>query len=180
MNLRLLLVSTAVAAAFYAVEAKADAITVGSGWQYDQADALNSPSEGSPWTFTVPTGDSYTFSLTDGYIAGDIYSVTINGLVTATSTFTQYATTFVNDLGPAAYFASNWTDSAFSHLQLTFSAGTYSLVIKDIQDEGLPAGFGVRLDSAVPEASTWAMLLAGFAGLGFAGYRARRAPMALG
>jgi hypothetical protein len=29
--------------------------------------------------------------------------------------------------------------------------------------------------SSVPEASTWAMLLLGFAGLGFASYRARRA-----
>jgi hypothetical protein len=29
--------------------------------------------------------------------------------------------------------------------------------------------------SSVPEASTWAMLLLGFAGLGFAGYRVRRA-----
>ncbi len=32
--------------------------------------------------------------------------------------------------------------------------------------------------SAVPEASTWAMMLFGFAGLGFAGYRgAKRAPL---
>jgi hypothetical protein len=29
--------------------------------------------------------------------------------------------------------------------------------------------------SAVPEASTWAMMLAGFAGLGFVGYRRNKA-----
>jgi hypothetical protein len=29
--------------------------------------------------------------------------------------------------------------------------------------------------TAVPEASTWAMMLTGFAGLGYAGYRRRRA-----
>ena len=33
--------------------------------------------------------------------------------------------------------------------------------------------------SEVPEASTWAMMLIGFAGLGFAGYRAPRTSAAL-
>ena len=32
----------------------------------------------------------------------------------------------------------------------------------------------VSLSSSVPEASTWTMMLAGFAGLGFAGFRSRR------
>jgi len=32
----------------------------------------------------------------------------------------------------------------------------------------------VSLETAVPEPSTWAMMLLGFAGLGFAGYRASR------
>jgi len=38
-----------------------------------------------------------------------------------------------------------------------------------------PAGAAVPV---VPEASTWAMMLVGFAGLGFAGYRRRRARLA--
>ena len=81
---------------------------------------------------------------------------------------------FNNNTGPSAsLFASDWKDLSFSHLQLTFGSGTYSLVVKDIKDAGLPAGFGVRVD-AVPEASTWAMLVAGFAGLAFAGSRVRR------
>jgi hypothetical protein len=33
------------------------------------------------------------------------------------------------------------------------------------------AGFGFSYNLAVPEAPTWAMMLAGFAGLGFIGYR---------
>jgi hypothetical protein len=36
------------------------------------------------------------------------------------------------------------------------------------------AGFGFAYDSAVPEPSTWAMMLIGFAGLGLAGYRRRQ------
>jgi hypothetical protein len=39
-----------------------------------------------------------------------------------------------------------------------------------------PGGFGFdfALGGAVPEPSTWAMMLVGFAGLGFAGYRSTR------
>ena len=37
------------------------------------------------------------------------------------------------------------------------------------------AGFGFTYDLAVPEASTWAMMLTGFASLGFAAYRRTRA-----
>ena len=37
------------------------------------------------------------------------------------------------------------------------------------------AEFSTTISSSVPESSTWAMLLCGFAGLGFAGYRARKA-----
>jgi hypothetical protein len=33
--------------------------------------------------------------------------------------------------------------------------------------------------SAVPEPSTWAMLLFGFAGLGYFGYRGRRTPISI-
>jgi hypothetical protein len=40
---------------------------------------------------------------------------------------------------------------------------------------GLSPSELVATASSVPEASTWAMLLLGFAGLGFAGYRVRRA-----
>ena len=39
-------------------------------------------------------------------------------------------------------------------------------------------GFDLAVGGAVPETSTWAMLLIGFAGLGYAGYRQRREPRA--
>ena len=40
-------------------------------------------------------------------------------------------------------------------------------------------GFDFAVGGAVPEPSTWAMMLAGFAGLGFAGYRASRKSVAV-
>jgi hypothetical protein len=49
-----------------------------------------------------------------------------------------------------------------------FSVGSFSLQNFDESDAG------VITFSAVPEPSTWAMMLLGFAGLGLAGYRASR------
>jgi hypothetical protein len=44
---------------------------------------------------------------------------------------------------------------------------------------GLSPSELIATASSVPEASTWAMLLFGFAGLGFAGYRVRRAAVSI-
>jgi hypothetical protein len=39
-------------------------------------------------------------------------------------------------------------------------------------------GFDFAVGGAVPETSTWAMMLVGFAGLGYAGYRRAKEPRA--
>jgi len=44
---------------------------------------------------------------------------------------------------------------------------------------GFTATFQSDLDAAVPEPTTWAMMLLGFAGLGYAGYRRARQTRAL-
>ena len=152
MNLKLLMAATAIGACLAAVGASATVLVVGAGWQYDQANRGNVATINSPWTFTVPSGKTYQFSLSDGFVPGDVYSIRINGLVTVNSVFTLFPTNFVNDLGPAAgFFATPWTEANFSHQQIEFSPGSFSLVIKDIHDAGLPAGVGVRLD-AIPGA----------------------------
>ena len=40
-------------------------------------------------------------------------------------------------------------------------------------DEGGGSGFDIAIGGAVPETSTWAMMLLGFGGLGFASWRAQ-------
>ncbi|HEY1864000.1 MAG TPA: PEP-CTERM sorting domain-containing protein [Roseiarcus sp.] len=196
MYLKVLLAGAAVAATFCATEANASvnslgsvrgsvrtagdgALVVGSGWQTDTANADFTPSVNSPWTFTVAAGKDDLFSLTDAFVPGDIYAVTVNGGAAHDSSFVLLPTPFNNNLGPfASDFAPAWLDPVFSRLQLTFGPGSYSLSIADIHDAGLPAGFGLRLD-AVPEPSTWVMMALGFAGLAFAGYRARRSAIAI-
>ncbi|HEX4181691.1 MAG TPA: PEP-CTERM sorting domain-containing protein [Caulobacteraceae bacterium] len=180
--LKRLLVGAAAGAAVLAMAAQssATALIVGSGWQYDQVNKVGTPSENSALTFNVPTGDVYVFSLSDGFKPGDAYTVSFSGL-TAFTTFSVYPTTFNNDLGPAAgYFAADWLDSSFSHLQLFFSAGSYSLTVEGNCGGGCAAGVGERLDpfsgSPTPEPATWLSMLLGFGGLGMAARSARRKP----
>jgi hypothetical protein len=163
-----------VAALAMAAPSYATTLVVGSGWQYDQIDAKNAESVNSPITFTVPTGDTYLFSLSDGFLTGDVYKVVIDGVISSVSTFSDYSTPFDNSTGPAAsYFSADWLNDEFSHLQLSFAAGSYSLMIYGNGKGGLPAGFGERLDNGdislgIPEPATWLTMLLGFGGLGIA------------
>ncbi len=150
-------------------------LVANSGWQYDETNALNAASEDSPVKLVVPTGEEGYFSLTDGFLTGDIYTAKFDG-VTFQSTFTDYSTPFVNNLGPSAVpFAADWLDDSYSHLQLMLDPGTYFLTLKDISSPQLPAGFGIRLDTfVIPEISTWAMFGLGLASIGMVGLTRRR------
>jgi hypothetical protein len=67
-------------------------------------------------------------------------------------------------VGDFSSVSFNGTDAVFTG---TSSGGGFSAL------GGRSVVFDVSL-STVPEASTWAMMLVGFAGLGFAGFRASR------
>src|SRR5579885_2959730 len=91
MNVRATLAAVAVAGTLIGITGSACAVTLvaGTGWVEDTITAANAPSTGSPVTFTVAAGQSDIFSLTDAFIAGDVYTVTVGG-VTSISTFTSY------------------------------------------------------------------------------------------
>jgi hypothetical protein len=187
MNVRATLAAAAVVGTLTCVtnQANALAIVAGTGWVEDQIATPNAPSVNSPVTFTVVTGQTDIFSLTDGFVAGDVYTVTVGG-VTSISTFTTYPGTFQLGLGagvvaPASTYDAAWTNNSFSHLQLQFDAGTYSLSIAGDILASTPADFAYRLDAgtitaSVPETSTWAMMVLGFAGVGFMAFRRKTTP----
>ncbi len=149
-----------------------------TGWQNGDVTARNKDVVGGPIVFTVGAGQTDVFSLTDAFLPGDHFKVTINGSTSAFSSLTLYPTSFPNNTGPfAAFYAPAWQDPQYEHLQLTFGAGSYSLKIVDLTTgaQFYPAGFGYRLDSGVPEPATWALMLGGIGMIGFAARRRNRA-----
>ena len=68
---------------------------------------------------------------------------------------------------PSGGLVTGGSDVGSTGAGLTDGGSTGSIVTDET------GGVGVTL-TAIPEASTWAMMLLGFAGLGFAGYRASR------
>jgi hypothetical protein len=171
MNLKtaILCASAAGALTFGAMVAQAQAtvLVVGSGWQSDEVHDVDTPSDNSPVTFTVPTGDTYVFRLSDAYLPGDIYSITY-GSTTVSSAFVDYGDFAGNDSGPSgSTYAPAWDDSSYSHALIDFTQGSYSLSFEGDCAAGCPAGFGYRLDtSAVPEPATWTLLILGMGGVG--------------
>jgi hypothetical protein len=163
--MRVLATIAAFATAFAVVPASATTLLAGSGWQDDTATSPGIPSNGSTWDFTL-TGNGL-FSVTDAFLTGDVY--TLSGGATGSTTF--YAGSAM-DVQADGYYGTAWTNAGYSKIAVSLLAGTYSVSIAGDCTAGCPAGFAVRLDevttSAVPESSTWAMMLVGFGGIGFA------------
>jgi len=89
----------------------------------------------------------------------EILDRTFTSLAVAESFFRDDVIDLGSDFGPS--------------IDLTFG---YTLIADG------PGGFGFdfAFGGAIPEPTTWAMMLAGFAGLGFAGYRSTRRSAAAG
>jgi hypothetical protein len=136
------------------------------------------------------TGGTITFDINPdgkgGYLESDLLfdpgdSVSITG--------TKIVFDFLDGANPLAFFDSGKFNldaffeesdgSLFSHdfnLESLFAGDTFATNTRGFGIAGFGADGGVDLvgTSAVPEPSTWAMLVAGFAGLGYAGWRRGR------
>jgi hypothetical protein len=153
----------------------------------------------------VPTASDalvFTFSFTNatgsvnGTVTGQIFGLVNGPAVAATDVI---LTTYPSGLGlPSppidAFIGADVMDNSFDVVgnvivsglfQSTFTGGTISLwpLHWDAVLTG-PTGntvesLGAATYTLIPEPSTWAMMLLGFAGLGFAGYRASRKTTAL-
>jgi hypothetical protein len=99
---------------------------------------------------------------------------------------------FLGGANPLAFFKSGAFDldsffresdgSLFSNdfnLESLFAGDTFATNMRGFDITGFGANGAVDVArTSVPEPSTWAMLIAGFAGLGFAGWRRGRARLA--
>jgi hypothetical protein len=83
--------------------------------------------------------------------------------------FISATSTLVSSVS-SSFFSYGYDSTTDSELFLSGNADTFVSVFLE-----LPPGFSIAQITAVPEPSTWAMLLIGFAGIGFAGYRRSRA-----
>jgi hypothetical protein len=99
---------------------------------------------------------SMEFTILDNGV--EILDTTFRSLAVAESFFHDDVIDLGADFGP--------------NIDLTFG---YTL----IADGAGGFGFDLAIGGAVPETSTWTMMLVGFAGLGFAGYRASRKSVAV-
>jgi len=115
-------------------------------------------------SFSDAVGTTYTVSLWEASDGGtpSEFDVAINGTdyidinPVPAAGYVQYTFTFTGS-GTDTLSISNQNDPAYQYVDNVY--------------------VGVGPQTAVPEPSTWAMMLLGFAGLGFAGYRSRRASL---
>jgi hypothetical protein len=120
-------------------------------------------------TFTLGAGvNPATASITGNYSTdNEGVDILING----------HSTGITNGSTDTGQYMSWWPFSISSG----FAAGINTLEFV-VNNDGGPTALRVEMTGTVatiPELSTWAMMLTGFAGLCFAGYRARRAPLSI-
>jgi len=138
--------------------------------------------QGSGWNGIFNTGDPV---LWDGSAGGDdhidfatpISSLTLAAEANLYGTFNEYM--FAYDSTPVlidnpAVFGL--TSGYFPGTAVSFTATAAGIASIDVGTSNDSLGFGLGGGSFVPEPSTWAMLMLGFAGLGFAGWRKAKRP----
>jgi hypothetical protein len=134
----------------------------GNEWLQIWPDFNSSTGETATFSFAHPV-DAFGANFTDTQVdfPGTI-TLTFNDGSTVVETLTKN-----DDSGGVLFFGFTDFGKTFSSVSINTGATGSTRDIWGIDD--------VRFQT-VPEASTWAMMLLGFAGLGFAGYRARKTP----
>ena len=151
---------------------------------------------GPGWTFTTPgniqfyagglgayntAGVSFQTGVWNQFVVernGGSISIYYNDVPVETGSISGAITSSTN---PLLIGARNSGDGRnFTVDGLIDDVGIWNRALTSSEINGLwNSGNGLNLQAGVPEASTWAMLLLGFAGIGFSGYRASRKGVAL-
>ncbi|MEO8152725.1 MAG: PEPxxWA-CTERM sorting domain-containing protein [Rhizobacter sp.] len=153
----------------------------GQWYEFDVADGL-SQSQGTEWIDLDGAPLSFTFTIAapvqlrvvDAGYAGDTFNISLNGASYTTSAVAPGV--YPNAPGLTDFDAA-WADASFSRGTWLLSApGTYTLtgsLAQSVTDANGPlnATLGAVMLAPVPEPTTWALLIAGLAVLGFAARR---------
>ena len=118
------------------------------------------------------TGGIVTFGSDDGAL--EFFAIT-PGTTTQTFSF-DFTYPETGAFHPFYVFAASYSEEfSFGHRTFTISTGRIGLGTTTLEVGSAPEAPPIA--PAVPEASTWIMLLLGFAGLGFLGHRRRSKPV---
>ncbi len=147
----------------FSTSAMAVALTPNSGWQkfyWDDTGPTYDPSNGYQLTVT----NTATVRLTDGYVYGDEFSITINGLITL---FTSPVDATDDGNASGTYDGdAAWADTRFSRISFQLNPGTYQLDIAVTKAASGTMGGAAFIDvTAVPEPSALLMLGLGLGSL---------------
>lgn len=120
-----------------------------------------------PWTFTL-TGDG-SLSVVDGFLSGDQFSISDFGAGIGTTSTPVGGGDCSNDITACL------ANSSISQGSFALSAGAHSISGTTLLSPfGGGAAFFRVNESAVPEPSTWMLMLLGFGMIGFGMRSARR------
>lgn len=156
-----------------------DVSTAGATAWIDNGDASGPQGSALSFSFTVAAGQIGTLSVTDSYFQGAVYQVFSNGASIGLTSSVPVATDLVGSANAEDAFVS----SDYSHAVFTFSEGSYTVtgaLVQAIQFDGAAFNYdggAVKLDlaaAAVPEPSSYALVLAGLGLVALARRRAAR------
>jgi hypothetical protein len=137
---------------------------------------------------TLANGDIDGFLDSGGTFTTLSFGAGTNTMALGLNNNDQVVGSYVDAEGNTDGFVYNWVTKVLTTVDNPNADGTTAFgvegtIVNGINDEGQLVGFYANTDQAavngflanpVPEPSTWAMMLLGFAGLGFFGYRASR------
>jgi hypothetical protein len=122
------------------------------------------------------------FTVNSGVLASSVWTVTsgnLNNTPEGSFDFAIIAPTATNNPGPLSFTISDAANNlTLSSLEFAVANnGDHIFFASDLANAaGVTGGVGA-LASAVPEPSTWAMMVLGFAGVGFMAYRRKSKPV---
>lgn len=155
-----------VAALLAAVPASATTVlSVGGGWS-----GFSFGGVGSSWSddFSFTLAGSAELRVTDAFLSGDQFTVTINGVDYNTSAPGSSGDQISNDYD-GAFADARWSSGSW-----TLGPGSYTVKgIALLSPFGSGGGAIELVRGAVPEPTTWALMIMGFGAVGFAARRRR-------